>query len=108
MLSYEISIGLSLLTIVMFSGSLQFSEIIESQANGWWIFKGHLPVWFAFVIYIIAGTAETNRGPFDIAEAESELTAGFHTEYSGIKFSFSFWLSTSTCLLYRQLQQLFS
>ncbi len=89
-LSYEISIGLSLLTIVMFSGSLQFSEIIESQANGWWIFKGHLPVWFAFVIYIIAGTAETNRGPFDIAEAESELTAGFHTEYSGIKFSFFF------------------
>ncbi len=89
-LSYEISIGLSLLTIVMLSGTLQFSTIIQSQANGWWIFKGHLPVIFAFIIYVIAGTAETNRGPFDIAEAESELTAGFHTEYSGIKFSFFF------------------
>ncbi len=89
-LSYEISIGLSLLTIVMLTGSLQLSTIINSQADGWWIFKGHIPVFFAFIIYVIAGTAETNRGPFDIAEAESELTAGFHTEYSGIKFSFFF------------------
>jgi NADH-quinone oxidoreductase subunit H len=89
-LSYEISIGLSLLTVVVLSGSLQFSEIIQSQQDGWWIFKGHIPAFFAFIIFVIAGTAETNRGPFDIAEAESELTAGFHTEYSGIKFSFFF------------------
>lgn len=88
--SYELSAGLSLLTIVVLAGSLQFSEIIASQADGWWIFKGHIPAFIAFVIFIIAGTAETNRGPFDLAEAESELTAGFHTEYSGIKFAFFF------------------
>jgi NADH-quinone oxidoreductase subunit H len=88
--SYELSAGLSLMVIIIMSGSLQFSEIIASQADGWWIFKGHLPVWIAFIIFLIAGTAETNRGPFDLAEAESELTAGFHTEYSGIKFAFFF------------------
>jgi NADH-quinone oxidoreductase subunit H len=88
--SYELSVGLSLLTIVVLTGSLQFSEIIESQREGWWIFRGHIPAFIAFVIYLIAGTAETNRGPFDLAEAESELTAGFHTEYSGMKFAFFF------------------
>ncbi|HJN64417.1 MAG: NADH-quinone oxidoreductase subunit NuoH [Flavobacteriales bacterium] len=88
--SYELSVGLSLLTIVILTGSLQFSEIIESQREGWWIFRGHIPAFIAFVIYLIAGTAETNRGPFDLAEAESELTAGFHTEYSGMKFAFFF------------------
>ena len=88
--SYELSVGLSLLTIVILTGSLQFSEIIESQREGWWIFRGHIPAFIAFIIYLIAGTAETNRGPFDLAEAESELTAGFHTEYSGMKFAFFF------------------
>ena len=88
--SYELSVGLSLLTIVVLTGSLQFSEIIESQREGWWIFRGHIPAFIAFVIFLIAGTAETNRGPFDLAEAESELTAGFHTEYSGMKFAFFF------------------
>jgi NADH-quinone oxidoreductase subunit H len=88
--SYELSVGLSLLAIVIFSGSMQLSTIIESQANGWWIFKGHIPAFIAFVIFLIASTAEINRGPFDLAEAESELTAGFHTEYSGIKFAFFF------------------
>ena len=88
--SYELSVGLSLLTIVVLTGSLQFSEIIESQREGWWIFRGHIPAFIAFIIYLIAGTAETNRGPFDLAEAESELTAGFHTEYSGMKFAFFF------------------
>lgn len=89
-ISYELSVGLSLLTIVVLTGSLQFSTIIESQANGWWIFKGHIPAVIAFIIFLIASTAETNRGPFDLAEAESELTAGFHTEYSGLKFAFFF------------------
>ncbi|MFZ9942593.1 MAG: NADH-quinone oxidoreductase subunit NuoH [Bacteroidia bacterium] len=88
--SYELSAGLSILTIVVLSGSLQISTIIESQANGWWLFKGHIPVLIAFVIFIIAVTAETNRAPFDLAEAESELTAGFHTEYSGMKFALFF------------------
>jgi NADH-quinone oxidoreductase subunit H len=86
--SYELSIGLAIITIVILAGSMQLSEIVESQRTGWFIFKGHIPALIAFVIYIIAGTAETNRGPFDMAEAESELTAGYHTEYSGIKFAF--------------------
>jgi NADH-quinone oxidoreductase subunit H len=89
-ISYELSVGLSLLTIVVFAGTMQLSGIIESQANGWWIFKGHFPALIAFVVFLIASTAETNRGPFDLAEAESELTAGFHTEYSGIRFAFFF------------------
>lgn len=88
--SYELSAGLSILTIVVLTGSLRISDIIHSQATGWWIFKGHLPVWIAFVTFIIAVTAETNRAPFDLAEAESELTAGFHTEYSGMKFALFF------------------
>ena len=89
-ISYELSVGLSLLTIIVLTGSLQFSEIIESQRDGWWLFRGHIPAFIAFIIFLIASTAETNRGPFDLAEAESELTAGFHTEYSGLKFAFFF------------------
>jgi len=69
---------------------MQLSTIVESQANGWWIFKGHIPAVISFLIFLVASTAEINRGPFDLAEAESELTAGFHTEYSGIKFAFFF------------------
>jgi NADH-quinone oxidoreductase subunit H len=88
--SYELSAGLSVLSIVVLTGSLKISDIINSQENGWWIFKGHIPVVIAFVIFIIAVTAETNRAPFDLAEAESELTAGFHTEYSGMKFALFF------------------
>jgi NADH-quinone oxidoreductase subunit H len=86
--SYELSVGLALVTVVILAGSMQLSEIVEAQRTGWFIFKGHIPAFIAFVIYIIAGTAETNRGPFDLAEAESELTAGYHTEYSGIRFAF--------------------
>jgi NADH-quinone oxidoreductase subunit H len=88
--SYELSAGLAVLTIVVLCGSLQMSDIIQSQQNGWWLFKGHIPAVIAFVIFIIAVTAETNRAPFDLAEAESELTAGFHTEYSGMKFALFF------------------
>ena len=86
MISYELSIGLSILTIVVLADTMQFSEIVERQADGWFIFKGHLPALIAFVIYLIAGNAEVNRGPFDLPEAESELTAGYHTEYSGMHF----------------------
>lgn len=88
--SYELSAGIAILTIIVLTGSLQISEIIQSQANGWWIFKGHIPAIIAFIIFIIAITAETNRAPFDLAEAESELTAGFHTEYSGMRFALFF------------------
>lgn len=88
--SYELSAGLSILSIVVLCGSLNLNDIIQSQANCWWIFKGHIPVIISFIIFIIAVTAETNRAPFDLAEAESELTAGFHTEYSGMKFALFF------------------
>ena len=88
--SYELSAGLAILTIVILTESLQISKIVESQQNGWWIFKAHIPAVIAFVIFIIAVTAETNRAPFDLAEAESELTAGFHTEYSGMRFALFF------------------
>lgn len=88
--SYELSVGLALITIVILAGTMQFGEIVEAQRNGWFIFKGHIPAFIAFIVFLVASTAETNRGPFDLAEAESELTAGFHTEYSGIKFAFFF------------------
>jgi NADH-quinone oxidoreductase subunit H len=88
--SYELSAGLSVLSIVVLCGSLNLNDIVNSQQDGWWIFKGHIPVIISFVIFIIAVTAETNRAPFDLAEAESELTAGFHTEYSGMKFALFF------------------
>jgi len=88
LISYELSCGLSLLAIVILSGTMQLSQIVEQQAEMWFIFKGHIPALIAFVIYLIAGHAETNRGPFDLPEAESELTAGYHTEYSGIQFGF--------------------
>ena len=87
-ISYELSCGLSILTMVVLMGTMQFSEIVEGQADGWFIFKGHIPALIAFIIYLIAGNAETNRGPFDLPEAESELTAGYHTEYSGMGFGF--------------------
>ncbi|MDR2130694.1 MAG: NADH-quinone oxidoreductase subunit NuoH [Odoribacteraceae bacterium] len=88
MISYELSIGLSILTMVVLSGTLQVSGIVEGQVDGWYLFKGHLPAVIAFVVYLVAGTAETNRGPFDLPEADSELTAGYHTEYSGMHFGF--------------------
>lgn len=89
-LSYELSVSLSLVTMIILAGTMQLSGIVEGQRDAWFLFKGHLPALIAFVIFLVAGTAETNRGPFDLAEAESELTAGFHTEYSGIKFAFFF------------------
>lgn len=89
-ISYELSMGLSLLTMVLMTGSLQLSEIIETQKHGWLIMQGHIPATIAFIIFMISGTAETNRAPFDMVEAESELGAGFHTEYSGMKFAYFF------------------
>ncbi len=88
MISYELSIGLSIITIVTLAGTMSISGIVEAQENGWFIFTGHIPAIVAFLIYLVAGTAETNRGPFDLPEAESELTAGYHTEYSGMHFGF--------------------
>ena len=88
--SYGISATLALLVVVLFSGTLQLSEIVRSQADGWWIWRAHGVGIIAFLVYLIASTAEINRTPFDIPEGESELTGGFHTEYSGIRFAFFF------------------
>lgn len=88
MVSYELSIGLSILTMVLLSGTMSITGLVEGQKDLWFIFQGHIPAVIAFIVYMIAGTAETNRGPFDLPEAESELTAGYHTEYSGLHFGF--------------------
>lgn len=88
MVSYELSVGLSVLTMVCLAGSMSVTDIVNEQKDLWFIFSGHIASLIAFVIYMIAGTAETNRGPFDLPEAESELTAGYHTEYSGMHFGF--------------------
>ena len=85
-ISYEIPLVLSILSIIMMTGSLSMNAITEAQKNGWFIL--YQPI--AFLIYFISAIAEVNRAPFDIAEAESELVAGFHTEYSGMKFSMFF------------------
>ena len=90
LISYEMSLGLCLIAAVILTGTMQISGIVEAQTGPWnWlIFKGHVPAIIAFLVFLVAGNAEANRGPFDLAEAESELTAGYHTEYSGMGFGF--------------------
>lgn len=88
MVSYELSLGLAMITIVVFAGTMNITDLVMEQEKAWFIFRGHIPAIIAFIIYLIAATAETNRGPFDLPEAEHELTAGYHTEYSGIHFGF--------------------
>jgi NADH-quinone oxidoreductase subunit H len=85
-IAYEIPILLSLLAVVLMCNTFSLKEIVGAQQNIWFVFLQ--PV--AFIIYVVAGLAETNRAPFDLPEAESELTAGFHTEYSGMGFSLFF------------------
>jgi NADH-quinone oxidoreductase subunit H len=89
-ISYEISAVLSILVAVLFAGTLSLAEIVQSQADGWWIWRGHVVGFIGFFVFLIASTAELNRTPFDIPEGESELTAGFHTEFSGMRFAFFF------------------
>jgi NADH-quinone oxidoreductase subunit H len=86
MISYEVGMGLALIAVIMYSGHLQMSEIVAAQGRYWNV----IPQFPAFVVFMIGALAETNRPPFDLAEAESELVAGFHTEYSGIKFAMFF------------------
>ncbi len=81
--AYEIPLMLALLPVVFMANSLSLRDIVEAQKGFWFVFKGQF---FAFLIYFIAGVAETNRTPFDLPEAESELCAGYHTEYSGMRF----------------------
>jgi NADH-quinone oxidoreductase subunit H len=86
MLSYEVFMGLSLMGVVILAGSFNLSKIVEAQKNLWFC----IPQFPGLVIFIIAGFAETHRLPFDLPEAESELIAGFHSEYSGMKFGLFF------------------
>jgi NADH-quinone oxidoreductase subunit H len=90
MISYELSSGLAIITMVLLAGTLQMSGIIEAQRDTWFILKGHIPAWIAFFIFVIAGTAESNRTPFDLPEGEAELGAGYHSEYSGMGFAYFF------------------
>jgi NADH-quinone oxidoreductase subunit H len=86
MLSYEVFMGLSLMGVVMLAGSFNLNDIVEAQRGLWFCF----PQFFGLVVFFIAGLAETHRLPFDLPEAESELVAGYHTEYSGMKFGMFF------------------
>jgi NADH-quinone oxidoreductase subunit H len=86
MISYEVFMGLSLMGVVILSGSFNMVEIVKAQSKIWFV----IPQFVGFVIFFIAGLAETHRLPFDIPEAESELIAGYHSEYSGMKFGMFF------------------
>jgi len=90
MLSYEIPMGLAILTVVMATGSFRISDIIAAQQNHWNLWRFPVLGLVAFLVYLTAAVAEVNRLPFDIPEAESELVAGFHTEYTGMKFALFF------------------
>ncbi|WP_222271661.1 NADH-quinone oxidoreductase subunit NuoH [Modestobacter marinus] len=98
MVSYEIAMGLSIVAVFLYAGTMSTSEIVAAQADGIPLFGGAVtgPSWFAvllpvsFVIYVTAVVGETNRAPFDLPEAESELVGGFHTEYSSLKFALFF------------------
>jgi NADH-quinone oxidoreductase subunit H len=108
MISYEVSLGLSLVGVVIVSGSLSLRDIVDAQGGHFW---GFIPRWniftgqaLAFFIYLISAYAETNRTPFDLPEAESELVAGYHTEYSAMKFAMFFMaeyanMVTASCLV---------
>jgi len=86
MISYELAQGISLVSVILMTGTLSLASIVQQQRYMWFI----VPQFFAFVIYILCGIAETNRAPFDLAEAETELVAGFHTEFSSMKFALYF------------------
>jgi NADH-quinone oxidoreductase subunit H len=86
MISYEVFMGLALMGVVLLSGSFSLKTIVEAQAGLWYV----VPQFLGFVIFLIAGIAETHRLPFDIPESESEIIAGFHSEYSGMKFGMFF------------------
>jgi NADH-quinone oxidoreductase subunit H len=93
MVSYEIAMGLSVVAVVLWAGTLSTQGIVDAQAGTWF---GFVPRWFiftqlpAFVVFGLCGLAETNRAPFDLPEAETELVGGYHTEYTGIKFAMFF------------------
>jgi NADH-quinone oxidoreductase subunit H len=87
MVSYEVSIGLVIITVLLCAGSLNLTKIVEAQKDGWFVFTGLFPM---FIIFFISALAETNRHPFDLPEGESELVGGFNTEYSSMSFALFF------------------
>lgn len=92
-ISYELNVGLSIIGVIILAGSLSLVQITDAQAGwfwNWYLFALPAPQIVAFVVYVISSVAETNRVPFDLPEAESELVAGFFTEYSGLRFAFFF------------------
>jgi NADH-quinone oxidoreductase subunit H len=105
MVSYEVPMGFAVVSVVLLSGTLSMVGIVESQraAGLWWIIPGIL----GFGIYFVCGVAETNRNPFDLPEAEAELVAGFHTEYSGMKFAFFYLAEYMNMLLISSLAVIF-
>ena len=105
MVSYEVPMGFAVVSVVLLSGTLSMVGMVESQraAGLWWIFPGIL----GFGIYFVCGVAETNRNPFDLPEAEAELVAGFHTEYSGMKFAFFYLAEYMNMLLISSLAVIF-
>ena len=101
-ISYELNIGLAIVGVLLLTGSLSLVTITEAQGGGfwnWYIIALPFPQFFAFVVYIISAVAETNRLPFDLPEAESELVAGFFTEYSGMRFAFFFMAEYANMIL---------
>ena len=112
--SYEIAMGFSLVAVLMVSQSLNLVEIVNAQGKGWGaghglgIFSWHwLPLFPMFMVYLISAVAETNRAPFDVAEGESEIVAGFHVEYSGMAFAVFFLAEYANMILVSTLTSLF-
>ncbi len=103
--SYEIAMGFALVGVLMAAQSLNLSQIVEGQAGGFW----HWYVWPLFplfLVYLVSGVAETNRAPFDVAEGESEIVAGFHVEYSGMAFAVFFLAEYANMILISALTTL--
>jgi NADH-quinone oxidoreductase subunit H len=104
--AYEIAMGFALVGILMAAGSLNLGDIVRAQAGGWlhWFWLPLLPL---FLVYWISGVAETNRAPFDVAEGESEIVAGFHVEYSGVAFAIFFLAEYANMVLVSTLTAIF-